>query len=332
MRNLILLSLICLTLVPATFQPAAAQEAEATRYRWEYIAYPTLPTQPDGFPAPVLTLYNREHAGLEFRLSYYVPRTAAEPRKGLPSAEKITVRLHSADGKVSDPAPDEWRGAIGLTNGKGTTYTYIYHLPWKRNVLEEACIEVRLPQQAYWVELPYGFTRDPPESLTPVEPRRGMPAFAATMKPGDTDRLVSWLHVHYDLGRIQNGWGLSVNLSNPFDAEAEVVLYRDDLQVGKSMYLWKLHSPTTTVAIKQPGERVLESRGMSICLHEDGMRRSDCFKFNRNFSDGDRCWGTIIIRVDDKSYECVIPSSLFRYVHGVADPCHKAAVSPRGND
>jgi hypothetical protein len=142
---------------------------------------------------------------------------------------------------------------------------------------------------------------------------------------------VPWLHAHYNLGRIQNEWALSVNLANPFDVEAEIVLYRDDSQVGKSMFLWELHSPRTAVAIKQPGARVLESRGMSIRLHEDGLRRSDYFKFNRNPGDEERCWGTVIVKVDDKTYECVVPSSLFKYVHAVADPYNKATV-PRRTD
>jgi hypothetical protein len=329
MRILSTVGLVCLTVAPATWCPAVAQDTNVKRHNWDHIAYPTLPALPDGFQAPTLALYKRD-AGLQFSLSYYVPATK-EPRNEPPSAEKITVRLHSADGKIAEPEPDENRGAFGIGDHRGHLCGYDYRFPWKRNVLEEAWIELRLPGQAYWVEIPYGFTRNPGDRLTPAVARRGKPAFTATMKPAKKDRLVPWLFVNYDLGSIQNGWALSVNLANPLDTEAEIVLFRNDSEIGKSMYLWELHSPRTTIGIKQPAGWMLESRGMSIRLHEDGLRRSDSFKFNRNPGQDERCWGTVSIKVDDKSYECVVPSSLFKYLHGVADPYNKALL-PRGSD
>jgi hypothetical protein len=138
---------------------------------------------------------------------------------------------------------------------------------------------------------------------------------------GEKDRILPWLHVHYDLGEIQNHWRLSVNVSNPFDTEAEVILYREDSQ--------DLNSPRIAMEIKQPAGWVLQSRCMSIRLHEDAMRRSDSFKFSRNPGSDERCWGTVIVKVDDKSYEWVVPSSLFKYVHGTPDPHHKALVPRR---
>jgi hypothetical protein len=330
MRILSTVSLICLMLALATWRPARAEDLKAMRHNWDHIAYPRLPALSDGSHAPRLVLQNRKDAGLEFVLSYYVPDPQEQNRKKLPSPEKITVRLHSPADKVTDLEPDELSG-VGFGDARGGTCDYLYRFPWKRNVLEEAWLEVRLPQQVYWVEVPYGFTCNPADPLTPVEARRGRPSFAATMKRREKDLVVSWLHVHYDLGRIQNGWALAVNLSNPFDAEAEIVLYRDDSQIGKSMYLWELHTPRTAITIKQAGGGTLDSRGMSIRLHEDGLRRSDCFKFSRNPAGDERRWGTVKIKVDDKSYECVVPSSLFKYVHGVADPYDRARM-PRKSD
>ena len=76
--------------------------------------------------------------------------------------------------------------------------------------------------------------------------------------------------------------------------------------------------------IQMPGGRVLAGQGMGVRLHEDGMRRSDDYSFNRDpsrekGSEKGREWGKVIIKVDDKTYECVVPSSLFKYVHGVTD-------------
>jgi hypothetical protein len=131
---------------------------------------------------------------------------------------------------------------------------------------------------------------------------------------------VPWLHVDYDLGKIQNDWRLSLKLANPFDARGEAILYREDSQVGKSMFLWKLDTPKTAMEIKMAGGRVLAAHGMGIRLHEDGMRRSDDYSFNRYpYPEEGRDWGQVVIKVDDKTHECTVPSSLFKYVHGVTD-------------
>jgi hypothetical protein len=232
---------------------------------------------------------------------------------------KFTVQLHLSDGSVILPKTDGRRQSwIGISLG-GVTYSLIYVFPWQRNVLEEAWVEFVLPGQRYWVELPYGFTRNPADPLPP-EAKRGRPAFPSTMRALDeSDRLVPWLHVDYDLGKIQHGWGLTLKLANPFDAQAEAILYRDDSKVGKSMFLWKLDTPRTTMKIRTTKGRAVEAHAMGIRLHDDGMRRSDDYSFNRYPADG-RDWGTAVIKVDEKTYDCVVPSSLFKYTHGFADP------------
>ncbi len=66
---------------------------------------------------------------------------------------------------------------------------------------------------------------------------------------------------------------------------------------------------------------------MNLRLHDDGMRRSDSFDFNRNPGERElRDWGTMIISIDGKESTLAMPSSLFRYVHGIADPYHKSTV------
>jgi hypothetical protein len=194
-------------------------------------------------------------------------------------------------------------------------YSYIYSFPWGRNVLEGGWLEVNISGQTYWLEVPYGFTRNPVDPLPTGGQGHGKPSLIPAMRTlGTGDRIVHWSCVHYPLGVIQNGWQLDLQLSNPGDARAEVILYREDSEVGKSMFLWDLHSPRTTFAIQRPG-RILESTCMGIRLHEDGMRRSDSFWVNRDAAET-RCWGTAIIKVDKATYRCVVPSSLFLYQHG----------------
>jgi hypothetical protein len=194
--------------------------------------------------------------------------------------------------------------------------------------LEEAWIELALPKQTYWLELPYGLTRNPSDPLLP-DPHHGMPLLPPEMtKLPPADRFVPWLHVEYDLGEIQNHWRASLNLTNPGDAFAEVILYREDTQVGKSMYLWNLFEPRTSVEMRWPGGRV-GSFETAIRLHEDGMRRSDEFHFSRTGSaDKGRDWGRVVLKVDDQTYECVVPSSLFKYAHGTTETKWEQRVRP----
>ncbi len=308
----------------------AAQKSDA-RHDWNDIQIPDLPARPDGSPVPSLSVSNGDKHGLQFALSYTVANDEEEHRQ-LPDSKQITVRLHAGD-KVVAPQPDTLGGPVGVGNGRSMTFSYMHAFPWQQNALDEAWIELRLPGQTYWVELPYGFARDPSAPLPPQDKKRGDPAASApAMKTlGKNDRIVSWLSVQYDLGEIQNHWRLSVNMANPFDAQAEVELYREDSAVGKSMYLWDLHEPRTAISIRYLESNVLASMARCIRLHDDGFRRSDYFHFNRDPSDDGRCWGTATVTVADKPYEFVVPSSLFKYVHGTADHNNKGGVPRQGD-
>lgn len=197
--------------------------------------------------------------------------------------------------------------------------------------MEEAWIECRLPGQTYWVEIPYGFTRNPADPLTPTRAIRGGPALAPAMKSIDPkDRILPWAYVTYDLGEIQNQWRAEVHVTNPGDAAADVVLYRGDTAVGKSMYLWNLQTPTTNLEIDDPTGGHLTPLPFGIRLHEDGSRRSDSFKFFRDGNSDLRGWGTATLKVDDRSYSFTLPSSLFKFLHGVlAPPGYPVPLVPR---
>jgi hypothetical protein len=118
---------------------------------------------------------------------------------------------------------------------------------------------------------------------------------------------------------IQIGWRLSLIQSNPFDAQSEVVLYRDDGKVPGPLYLWELHAPRTEVLVVEADEQVIHGHCEDIRLHDDGVRRSDTFNLGRNgTSDGVRSWGQLAIRVDDRVYRIIVPSSLYKCIHGHA--------------
>jgi hypothetical protein len=228
----------------------------------------------------------------------------------------IVVKLHTGDGKVTLPeSPRGWTGG----GSRGMTYNLDYTFPWSRNALDEAWIELHVAGQTYWLELPYGFIRNPADP-EPTDADRSYPEFPPAMKNlTDKDILVPWLHVDYDLSEPQNHWRFSLRLSNPGDARAEIILYRDSTPAGRSRYPWKLEAPVTSMQIEWPGSTIT-GRKITIHLREDDVSRSDIFKFNRDgSSEKGRGWGTVQIKVDDDSYSLRVPSSLFKCAHGVTD-------------
>jgi hypothetical protein len=221
---------------------------------------------------------------------------------------------------LSSPWIIDWPNIYSGTTGSG--HSYPFQFPWGNNVLEEAWIELHFPEQTYWLEIPYGFTRNPADPPAPPAPQLGIPTLAvATKDLRPKDQIVPWVSVEYDLGEIQNKWSLSLKQANRFDGETELILYREDQQIGKSIHRWEMSSPQTTLKILRADGRSVGSICMSVRRHDDGMRRSDTFRIFRDPGNA-RDWGRMVITVDEKSYELVMPSSLFRYTHGVAEPHH----------
>jgi hypothetical protein len=317
-----------------------AQDDAKARHRWERIEYPSAPApwdQNDRVRFLVGSGQGDDKAGFRVYIQWtgsgdspatgrlFDPkdlgdlRTRIEvDRKKLPDPKDILVQVHMADGTVIKPNNAPPAGWVGTGNQRAMTWSVACTFPWGPNTLDEAWVEVKFPQRTYWLEIPYGFTRDPEQPLAPPIPNRSRPAFAPAMKalPKD-DIIVTWSCVEYDLGVIQNNWRLSLKLSNPCDLQCEMILFRGDIQIGKSMYLWELHSPRTSVSLKLPGGDVLENRGLNVRVHDDGMRRSDTFQFNECSTPG-RSWGALTATVDDKSYTIAVPSSMFKRFHGVA--------------
>ena len=245
------------------------------------------------------------------------PRALAEP-------EKIIVRLHLPDAVV-EPNKDKISGWPQVANTMGTTFSRPYVFPWGRNRLDEAWIEVRLPTQTYWAELPYGFVCNPANPVPPAESNRGAPVLAEKMKDlPKSDRLVPWLQVEYDLGEIQNHWRLTANLANPSRAGVEVKLFQEP---DKQMTPWQLDAPETGVSIKTSDGA--NSDGIKVASRRQGsLERYDTFTIGANGGgDNTREWGTVIISVDNKRYGFTVPSSLFKNGHGMSDPTHKQLLS-----
>jgi hypothetical protein len=235
-------------------------------------------------------------------------------------AEGVSVELYTGDGKVVRPEPSlhHW---IGVGNGGGTTMSLISIFPWSANALNEAWFKVRAGGQTWWLELPYGFARNP-EDAEVSDPVHDVPRFPPAMSPlGDSDVLVPWLRAEYEIGRIHTGALLSLNISNPFDASASVVEYRPPpTQVGPDTSRQNLDTPRVGVSIDANGQHLV-GHELARRLSEDRHTRTDDFTFDHlgRVLRG-RGFGTLTVAIDGQEYHVRVPSSLFLYVHGRTDP------------
>ncbi len=302
--------------VPAPEEPEEPEEprtpptAGPDAHRFDQIVYPTVD---DAFgPGTRLEL---EFFGSSLRI--LAEGLERDPLEGM------EVRMHFPDGSILEPSGDAFANVFGgsrMQEQPRTSWMRQAPFTWTTNTLDEAWVSLDLGEDGrYWLEIPYGCARDPDAPL-PESDRRTLPRYAPAMSElSARDHVVPFRHVRYDMGQIENGWRLAVLASNPFDAHVELELYRDDGGVGQSAYLWAMDEPGTSATFVAHGHGRLESMRMMTLLHEDGLRRSDHFHFFHRPS-GRRSWGTLEVSVAGVVHALRVPSSLFLYTHGTADP------------
>jgi hypothetical protein len=222
------------------------------------------------------------------------------------------VRLHLPDGSALDPhrdygVPSDWfRYRTAGTEG---TAVLTYLFPWAKNTLDEAWFEFRTPDGVYWFEVPYGLARNPWLSLPPASPEREGPRLPPGLRGvGEGSRIVPWHVVEYHVDTGQADWTLRVRLSNPRNARCDLVLDRSGPR-------WEPWRPRTSVSVRDATGDVYGSGWLSIRSELYGIRRVDAFRLHRCQSPG-REWGILTVRVNKRSYELTIPSSLYKRAHG----------------
>jgi hypothetical protein len=317
--------LVCLALVLGARLFASEPDTNipllTSTHNWEYIQYPwnlpNCPTFAIGWPSDGTERSDELSRGLRLDI--------LDIRQGIAffKTNAITARLYRADGEIVEPTAEGKK----LLNVPISVSTFSYpgmapdpqvmtYFPWGTNALEESWIEVLMGTERYWVEIPYGFDRNPVDPLPPAFPG-GPPTFVPAMKSLTShDHVVRWQTVHYDFGVIQNGWRLSLIQSNSVAAESEVVLYREDVKIGTATS-WATNSPATALSVLDAGGTIIGSHCNDVHIQDGGMERSNLYEIDRN-GDDQRCWGQIEIGVDDKSYWIIVPSSLYKYAHGHA--------------
>ena len=211
-----------------------------------------------------------------------------------------------------DPTPRTVNPTMpGQQEPDNTSWSAEAVFPWGKNNLDAAWIGVSMGSEKYWLELPYGFDRNPKEAL-PSAQAGAAPQMPSAMKAlTNHDHVLSWESVGYDLGKIQNGWDLSLTQSNPGDGKCELCLVSQNSRKNIDLF-----SPRTAVqAFNSDGDAVgTTCRG--IRFDDDGFRRDSFDLYRYPCDEKIRCWGQIEVKVDKRPYQAVIPSSLYKFEHG----------------
>lgn len=292
-----------------------ADDGELETHVWSEISYPDVqcPWATKIVVPSIEPQVGQETGGLDLMLTFARSDRGKEPKTTgefvEPEIERIRARLHLRDGQIIAPrngAPLA-RALVWTGGGLGSSATLHFVFPWQKNDFAESWIELRFPDQTYWLEVPYGFVRDPTSPLCESE-RTGKPRFAPAMKSIEKSaKLVNWKYVEYKFKIHERS--VTLRQSNPLDAHCEVVLY--------GFKGWTLFTPRASMLINVSETTKLEGEHIGVWKHEDGLRRSDRFSFSRNLlSDDSRDWGKISVRIADQELTTIVPSSVFKFGHG----------------
>ena len=316
----------CLALVLAgglfNSEAQTSNQPQTSVHNWQYIQYPWIRNSPSFYIGWAAGGNERTwEASRGLRLDILeIPQGPAFFK-----TNTITATLYRANGEVVEPTPEgksllnspAYLQTLSSSSGMPAPQVMTY-FPWGSNVLEECWIEVTIPPERYWVEVPYGFDRNPADSLAPAN-TNGPPQFFPMKSLAEHDHIVRWENVHYDLGELQNGWRLSLIQSNSDGAGSEVVLYPEDVKMSSAKSwdaaAWKTNSPATVLRVLNATGTIIGSHYINAGLRYDGMGYT--YDLDR-YADVQRCWGQIEISVGDKTYGVVVPSSLYKYAHGHA--------------
>lgn len=258
---------------------------------------------------------DRKSMGLDF--SFVGPEATISKQIKHFLAVGCSAVLHSADGRTRNSL-GEFKLSEIVESGSGVgSVTLSFSFPWTRNEFDEAWIEFRLLENVYYFEMPYGFTRDPTHEICLANDNDTL-RIPDSILPFVRGAKVSWWHhAEYDLGEVEPGWQILLWVSNPFNTRCDVVIR--PLQGNEEV---PAHLKKIKVKLIQKGERPLVAQQLLGIRHPESPNFS-IGSIESNFSTNPadhRCWGHYELAIGEKVVTVMVPSSLFHYRHGVADP------------
>jgi hypothetical protein len=274
---------------------------------WNYLTFSSVLADRTTCPTFVIG-HDRDRNGIRLSIINTDATGLFEPNDVF-ETNVISARLFEENGRIVEPTTLGKRSLNDRIGVNGTMQVITY-FPWGINSLQECWIDVSVGAEQYWLELPYGFYRNPSAPLPPSIPGGAPRPISAVKASTPHDHLIHWQNANYNLGQTRNGLQLSLVQSNPVDTKSEIVLTKENASGS-----WNLNSPKTTVRIRSADKSVNNGRCVSLHFNDTDTERTETFSFGRSGSTI-RSWGQIEITVDDKNYSLVVPSSLYEYGHG----------------
>jgi hypothetical protein len=223
--------------------------------------------------------------------------------------ERMSVRMHLPNGNVVE-TQNSFR-AGGITTEKNRhSLSRIGQFPWGANTLDEAWFELKIDEVVYWLEVPYGFTRDPLGALPPSEPKAGPGKVAPAMaKLGPCDRVACWWKIGFDLGVIQK------------DRRLQMVAVNDRRRTWIAM----VHGESVPGSFSGPNvhPRIVDEDGAWVESTNAGLRQYTFALYEK----GGRSWGMLTASLYGYTWSGVVPSSLFKAGHATVGRDHGQSVA-----
>jgi len=268
---------------------------------------------------PRLEITNKGAEGMELTFLYYLPSIMWQEKNGKVKPEDVTAQFYlnkekPATLKVTTESMP-YMGSGPQTEYREHETTHVLNVPWTRNALDDAWIVLRFKGHNFWLELPYGFTRNPDDAPVNVKDERTEPVFPVSEdKIGSRDLIIPWEYVTYVVKDAPANTGISLHLANPFDAAGEISLWGFEGDVRE---------PRCSLVLIDGFGREREGDCVTLALERDRMRRQ-VFLYGRSPNDC-RHWGTVRLVIGEKAHTFSIPSSLFDCGQGHADVPQKAS-------
>jgi hypothetical protein len=290
-------------LVPET-PPPSWNEARAISREWKVLDFGTIDT-PWG---QVMVQAQPDGAGFRFDMIFSGPGTsddAAWKTFKPPADGEIQAELwcDGASVRATNNGVPKLHGWFG--GSLGTSGSMMMGFDPLPDDLKDYWVRARVRARTFWFLIPYGLSGRGVPGQSSVD--EGAPRPPKGLASGDL--VVLWKKVSFDLGKLSGDRWASLELSNSFDASGTITIYRDPFNV------WSLDSPRTGFTVAVHGRTRVESTLRSMVWSEDRLRRHDTYDLWRNSGDN-RIWGVVRVTVEEKTFERLVPSSLFGYCHG----------------
>lgn len=221
------------------------------------------------------------------------------------------ARLHRANGEVIDRSTDRSTGS-----NREKTRNMRMAFPWGPNELAECWMEVTLETEHYWLEIPYGFDRDPNAPLPAPSGLGGPKTVSAMTLLTAHDHVLGWKNVFYDIKKLNSDLDVSLVQSSPFECRSKLILSKRTSETAEIP--WDLFTPKTSVQILDAEVKAHAAKCIQIQILEDVFQRVDSYKLEPFLGSDTRSFGNVQITVGSETVKIVVPSSLYKFTHSHA--------------